>query len=392
MSKQFSPNTLFRQTSPAQLQGFFRCFGKEVTYEHNPKRALPRRVQNITPFVDAYKTFEPELRSEVDQQIVNISALATVEGIHILEELAPKYHYDHWLVVFHKGDTNYHKVIDVWSNRRDMFDQALEILELKKLKRVGVGTRVPTEHPEFTPELLGVLKEAVKNYFVTRENRGKVCYFNMMETTPGVYAFIACPDDYEKTYFKNTNGEELLEVQETFAFKLVMMYDSHQGTLEITGELSARQKKELETIFIRTVFQMELPEDNKPSLYLKGLHARNFQLPAQPEQGMVVWTGNIAVKWLENGRISTFQIGPENDTMNGTLHFNYHSDKDRLKLKDGEIVAALLTFSFESRPGRRARKINVDVDIANQKLKIRTSDIGYQKIIVDYLTELEVIQ
>ncbi len=392
MSKYFSPNTLFRQTSPAQLQGFFRCFGKEVTYEHNPKRPLPRRVQDITPFVSAYETFDAELRSEIDQQIANISALATVDGIHILGELAPKYHYEHWLVVFRKGDSNYHKVIDVWSHRRDMFDQALEILKLKKLKRAGVGTRVPTEHPDFTPELIEKLKEEIKHFFMVKEKRGNRCYFDMMETVPGSYAFVVCPDDYERTYFKNTNGEELLEIRETYAFKLALLYNSNAGTLEITGDISPRRKKELEDLFIRTVFNIELEPKSSPEFCLSGLHDRKFNLPAQPEQGLSVTVEEIAVKWLEKERTTRLIIGPKNDNMPDTLSYNYHGDKERRALKDGDIVAAFLTFSFESRPGRRAKKVKVDIDRTNQKLNIRTGDIECQKVITDYLTKLEVFQ
>lgn len=124
MAKAFSPMTMFRQVSPIQLQAFFRTFGVEVLFELKAKRPVPRRVRDMKPFEAAYNDLTDPVRATMDEQIVRISKLATVAGIEILSGLVKQYRYEHWLIVFHKGDTHYHKVLDVWLNRREMFDQA----------------------------------------------------------------------------------------------------------------------------------------------------------------------------------------------------------------------------------------------------------------------------
>lgn len=128
MSKAFTSSTMFRQVSPLQLQAFFQTFGIKVSFEIKAKRTAPRRVQDLKPFLAAYDSLPESVRSAIDEQIARIAKLATVTGIEILTQLVTQYKYEHWLIIFHKGDTHYHKVLDIWLNRREMFDQAFEML------------------------------------------------------------------------------------------------------------------------------------------------------------------------------------------------------------------------------------------------------------------------
>jgi len=72
-----------------------------------------------------------------------------------------------------------------------------------------------------------------------------------------MFYFFAHPDDYPTSILRHDESRELMPQILLKTFEVIFAYDSKRGTLEVCGRVSAQIKKQLEEIFIATVFESE---------------------------------------------------------------------------------------------------------------------------------------
>jgi len=253
MSRDFSIRTMFHTTPCDAFKAFFAALGIEVpTKEWNY-----RRMQDVIIMDSFFKSLPVDQRQTINAILRDIHRLACPDGMDAINEATEMLHHEPLVLGEIREVNDYARAMMTWVVNVDIFRQALTLLQLKQLSWWRKRRHLPKKTPVFTESVKQNFERELENLFTNRQSRGYVCTIEMLDMGNGMFYFFAHPDDYPTSILRHDESRELMPQILLKTFEVIFAYDSKRGTLEVCGRVSAQIKKQLEEIFIATVFESE---------------------------------------------------------------------------------------------------------------------------------------
>lgn len=280
MKRQFSLATVFRMTEKSLLRQFFESFGIETDLV--PWDTLTRR--NIGALVDFFDSLPKSKRDETEIALRQIHALACEKGLQSLGEAADKHQPgESWAEHYLSDMSLYSKSISAWLFHRPIFMDAVLFFDVDTRTWWRKRLDLPQMTPNFTVETRNSLEHEIERYLKGKQGRGYPCTVEMVKRAGGVYYLFAHPDDYVLDTLVHDDERFLVHQTIRKTFEIVFVYDSVNGTSEISAKLSNRVKEKLEEIFLRHLLNMAPEENEQKPFDLSMLLDPNFKLVTRPE-------------------------------------------------------------------------------------------------------------
>ncbi|MGL6197115.1 MAG: hypothetical protein ACRC2T_20080, partial [Thermoguttaceae bacterium] len=176
-----------------------------------------------------YHTQPDDIKLQAEATAREIAALADQQGIAAMKEAAEIYNDKVFLHYIKSYPNKYMLAVVAWSQHQRIYEKAKTLLELNRTSFGKKRTGLPLVSPEFSDEKLDTLKHNLQEYFLSKQNRGKVCTVELLERSVGVFTVFAYCDDYERATLYHNEQELLLAKLETPVFELVFSLDANEG-------------------------------------------------------------------------------------------------------------------------------------------------------------------
>jgi hypothetical protein len=333
---------------------------------------------NIEPLEMFFRSLPSFLQEHARAILHDIHKLACTDGMNAINEAIELAHKEPIFLGECAKANCYARAMLLWSMDREIFQQALTIVQLTQLSWWRKKRHLPQVTPDFNETVKHKFEHALETLFVKKQSRGYVCTIDMLDMGNGVYYFFAYPDDYLKSAFAHDDTRTLVPRTFQHTFEVVFAYDSKRGTLEICGKVSNKVKLQLEEIFIETVLATTHHDDEQ----------RNYDLSIFKNPNVILWTESsdqiqVSVQSLvfqdENGITHGLSVGRNADLMKKM------DDADRLKItRSQEITEVKLRFVFLPKGNRPYCSVTFEIAIPS-KNTIRHLDPTLVQIINKYL-------
>lgn len=278
----------------------------------------------------------------------------------------------------------------VWEHYFDVFETAFDLYRLDNARwgtpRCGIGPATLT----VTNDILKTFETELCSYF-QQHQKGRFCSIRLLQRGPDQFQFLAAIDDCPKTILWHDSQGKVYRKKEIIAFELGFRYNVPKETLEISGTVSPKVRRDLGDLFIETVLQMEPAEIVPQKINLETIRDKRFSLRTRPEYSVQANMEYIFVHWMANDRKTMVFTGGNWDNIKDALEFNYPTDKRLQELVNTKILKAHFTFQFSGTLHRCARSFQVDVDVEKQRVSFKTIDEGCRDIVLSCLRDWGVI-
>jgi len=274
--RHFSLATVFRMMPVMMTRDFFLSLGADVT-------SLDWNTVNrnhIAPIETFFQSLSPFLQEHARAILCDIHKLACTDGMNAINEAIELAHRGPIFLGECAKANCYARAMLLWSIDRDIFQQALTIVQLTQLSWWRKKRHLPQLIPDFNETVKHQFESALETLFVKKQARGYVCTVDMLDMGNGVYYFFAYPDDYPKSALTHDDMRTLVPRTFQHTFEVVFAFDSKRGTLEICGKVSNKMKLQLEEIFIETVLATTHEDDDQ----------RNYDLSVFKNPAFIPWT------------------------------------------------------------------------------------------------------
>ncbi|MDR1383589.1 MAG: hypothetical protein LBJ67_07065 [Planctomycetaceae bacterium] len=308
MKRQFSLSTVFRMTEKSLLRKFFELFCADV--EQLTWDAVNRR--NIEPLHQLFDELPSNKRDQAEIALRHIHSLACEQGMEELRNAADSLSHDEsWNDIFQSQKSLYTKSLLAWLSYRDIFDHAIQFFEVDSLTWWRKRLDLPKINPVFNINSRNRLEEYIETLLKTTQGRGYTCTVEMAVRPNGVYYFFAHPDDYVRDSLVHDDDKLLVHQTIRQTFEMVFAYNSIDGTSELSAKLPKRIKESLESLFLKHILGINMPEDEEKPFDLSMLLDPNFKLTVSPDDNLQVFVNGITVNWGTSYTVGYFVKGSD---------------------------------------------------------------------------------
>ena len=291
MPKPFSLSTFFRMTPDDMLAEFFRRFDTDI-----PLRDKGGVKEHHVLLMSLMDDIDESVKNHVEKTMHDIAALASKDGMAAFHEAALTCHQPHWLDDLpNKG--RYPTSMHAWLRYPKLFESALANFRFSGLTYWRRRAHLPIFAPEFTGEKLHQLKEALENFFEERQGRGRVCTVDLYDRGNGMYYITAHPDDYAEDMLVHDDLESLNSQTLCKTFEVTLAYDSRRGCCDLYAKVPLAIKRDLEQLFLETIFEEELPPYEQAPFDLLPLLKTDFTLTTASEFRITAFIHVLSLKW-----------------------------------------------------------------------------------------------
>lgn len=286
MPQHFAPRTFLRQTSNRMLR---QCFTGDCTLAGvDWDEMSEHRIELV---YDQWQQLPDAQRVAVERKFEDAEVLANESGIQsLVDECA--FHGINIAAEWEQQGLEAFRDRVLWV--ADKHPRAFEVagiinhahmLPLRYWRKRG---NMPRQAPDVTPEAIERFRDAISAYFRQSQGRGHRCTVDPYLRVQRYHYFFAYPDDYANTYLGHDEGGHFVRRPQRPAFEVVFLFDQVDGTLELFAHGGKDVQRELQTIFCRELFGIELPPEvpNSHPYELNGLKARDFGFPTDPADGV----------------------------------------------------------------------------------------------------------
>ena len=379
MTRQFTMTTLLRRTPFKALRWFLPTVLGDLEFDWPNLRAC-----DIEKVMTAYDTLPPARKEQAEEIVREITSLASIEGVAALNEAAKICRISYWDVAFRANSSTYLKAVYAWSMHHEMFETAKTLLQVNRPAYGRKRTGLPVDVVPFSDPSLGLLKEALQQFFIEKEKRGRVCTVEMFDRGDGKFHIIAYPDDHEILKLYHDERKELQPRTDKSVFEVFFAIDTQAGTLELAAPLPKVLKQELEDLFIRTMYGIEPPPIPKPVYVIDPMKYPDFPMPTDPADKVRVEPAMMRLKWEFHQRATIFLVEKGDDIHESVACYR---GRKELTLERAELQRIRLRFYFESRPDRRAGMVTAEICGASSRCRINCKDSGKVEIILRCLDQ-----
>lgn len=374
-------DTVLRRTPFKVLRWFLRDVGIHLDFDWEQMHTC-----DLPKVISAYRLIPPEQKEKAEVVVREIVSLADQEGMAAMNEAVKICGLSYMDLMFKAYPSAYLQAIWLWSNHREVFVQARNLLQANRAVYFRKRSGLPTGIPPLTDETLASLKEHLQIFFTEKQKRGKVCTVEAFERSDGRFCIAAYPDDQPIPYLEHKQ-DELVPVMVNPVFEVLFDLEVNTGTLAVSAKLGKAVKKELENLFIRTVYGIEPPPLDEPCYDVAKLKDSRFRLTTEPSDAVSAEVGFIGLKWREISTITTFSAVQGISVFQGIKEL---IRKEKRNLDVAEVRRAAIRFHFQRMTGRRAGILCAELTPTN--LTLRCKDAVRIEIIHKYLKQWEIMK
>jgi hypothetical protein len=124
MSKTFSMATVLRRIPFPMLRWFLPDIGIELDFDWEKIHAY-----DLPKVIAAYESLPEDQRNHAEQIVQNIIVLANKKGVIAMHESARICGLTYWERLFPAGSSAYLQTIWAWTEHKDMFEMAKDVLK-----------------------------------------------------------------------------------------------------------------------------------------------------------------------------------------------------------------------------------------------------------------------
>ena len=358
MSRDFSIKTMFHTTPCDAFKAFFTALGIEVpAQEWNY-----RRMQDVMIMDSFFKSLPVEQRQTINANLRDIHRLACPDGMNAINAAIEMLRHEPLVLGTIRDANDYARAMMTWVVDVDVFRQALTLLQLKQLSWWRKRGHLPKKTPVFTERVKQNFERELENLFTNRQSRGYVCTIEMLDMGNGMFYFFAHPDDYPTSILRHDESRELTPQILLKTFEVIFAYDGNRGTLEVCGRVSAQIKKQLEEIFITTLFESEAYGHEERVYELSVLKNIHFE-PYTDREDQVYAEIQAILFHDENGFETYFNAGHNNhlyETIRGNI------TKQTLLAEADEVDEAKVRFQFQAKGNRPYTSVTFEIGVPSK--------------------------
>jgi hypothetical protein len=341
-------------TEKPLLKLFFEYLGADV--DQVPWDKLKRN--DINAIQNLFDKLPSDKRDAAEVVLREVHTLACEQGIQALGEAAEELHADQsWGDIYLSDKNLYAKALSAWLLFREIFDHAARYYELDTLSWWRKRLDLPKKIPVFDETVKKNLETEIEEFFKTRQGRGFICTVEMYARSDGTFYFFAYPADYvEDTYVHDESGNLVAQmIRKTF--EIVFVYDSIEGTSDLSAKLSPKIKDELETIFLRQILDF-VPENYKKDLYdLSPLMTSSFQMRVRPEDRLKVQVVSFTLFWDKKAVLAVVPKG----SLTAEDIIKHGINVAQLSMEKAIVQKARFRFEFLPSGKGRSKVITFDI-------------------------------
>jgi hypothetical protein len=375
-------NTVLRRTPFKVLRWFLQDVGIDLEFDWEKMHAY-----DLPKVIAAYDLVPEEQKVKAEAMVAEIVALADQEGIAAISEAAKLYGLSYLDLIFKAHPSAYLQAIWVWTEHRDVFEKAKKLLQVNRADFFRKRSGLPKGQVPITDERLAELKSKLQDFFIAKQNRGKICTVESFERGDGRHCVIAYPDDRPIPYLEHNQQEILAPIMVRPVFEIMFDIDPSEGTLALSAKLGKAVKEELEDLFIRTVYGIEPPPLIKPKYDIEKLKDSTFVLATETADCLRAEISHMDLAWKDIASVSSFGVKKSGSIFRP---INTLLRKEKRTLNDAAVRQVTIRFHFKSKRGRRAGVLCVE--LTPEQMVIRCKDALRTEIMLKYLKKWEVTQ
>ena len=306
-------------------------------------------------------------RARVEAVWRRLHDLATADGVRTLAEEAPYFGVD-LATDFERLEGHHAKIVWASLHHPDLFRTAAVFQRAEGLsgrywrKRAGMPSKVP----DTSRSALDRLEDAVRQFYLSRQGRGRRCTAETYTRVGGqVYVFVY-PDDYAETYVGHDDDGSLVRQPRRQAFEVVFVFDPTTGELELFAQGGKPVTEALVGAFSQAAFGCDPPPEPSRFAYdLDHIADPDCPLPTDPADGIT----EVRVKYLRAALVGSqrrvlFEGDVDIDSADARL-FLREFLVDRPEPPPFHITAAKFQLAFRPAAGERQRTMTFEVSIPN---------------------------
>lgn len=282
----FHPRLLLKQLSKPLLRHFFERRGELLDL---PWPTLIAKNLS-TPVFTAWQNLPEPRRSESQAILREIHDAASERGIAAcieqLRAFAPR---EAWALNVHGNRAS--RMLWLYLNHPRLFDQGTLFARADSLSAGRFAVRredLPKTSLTPVPELSAALGAALRDFYWPTQMRGHHCHVEHLRRPDGDDYFFAYLDDWPDKQFEFGQNGRLRCRSARFAFSVLFIYSSVEGSLELIANGGESVQYPLQRAFCRSVLgtDVEPPPRNRPVYQLQAVLDPAFTYPTAVEDGV----------------------------------------------------------------------------------------------------------
>lgn len=355
MAVQYSNRQFFRQTPNHYLALYFESKGIDADISQLKENDTDTLQGVINELDDAVK-------ATVEADFQGVNALACEGGIMALMDEA-RFHGDAEFIEEVADINGFHaKAFYAFLNKRTYWQGAARFLHADNVSASYWKKRndLPNTPPHVEDVDIDALAKALRDFFYTREGRGKNCVVEPYRRNQKEY-FFAYPEDFAQSAIEWV-GSSLQNQARHPAFEIIFVYSQDEGMLDIYAPKNTKAIPKLQEIFAQHILKLDtLPQGgiDKRVYELAPVVDDGFEFKLEPTSGIasvVVTRLRVNLKQGSKRRITVeADYTKDNDAVYRLL--------DELQLPPYDVTQVGLKVTFEP--------------VANQRAKTKTFNITY---------------
>ena len=372
---------VIRQISPSLLRSFFAKMNIDTTgisWDHIGP-------QETKPLLNFLFELPDEVRLSVEGTLREVHEMASFLGMESFNSAAKILHVLEWSAPFTKRVPLINKALWVWIYYKDMFDfaKSMHLVEHASWwsKRMGL----PHDEPQWNPTVKENLESQLEEFFLENQGRGHRCTVEMQNYGDCMYYFLAYTDDYVQNILVHDDSGEVVSKKTRPTFIVIYAYNMNEGSLEIHVQGTAHTRKELEDIFIETIFGESVEPPKKQPYDLSMFKNPYFTLATNPLDNVEVLVKELKFRWESESEIKYIADNKPKfiEWVKKTLN------EKVLSLEMAEVVFAKLQFVFPATEGTRRGTLTFEISVPN-RCTLQGKNPKYSRIINKYLKEWKI--
>jgi len=369
----YNPRTVLRQISGPLLREFLEARGH--TLPESGERQGRAQVQAV---YDQYLKLPEAARRAIEQDLRDIHAVATEEGIPVLVETGRRSGRpiaDELAQVESRCDM----AVWVLLRRPDIWPEAVRFAHADSLpqryweKRNGL----PKAAPDTSPEAVARLGAAISSYFVQAEGRGRLSLVEPFRRSEDMDYFFVYLSDHAGTEIVWNESAELVRERRNQAFEVVFAFDRSAGTLDLYARGGHKVIRPLQEIFADAVLGVTLPpEDPEACPYrVDGLKHRSFAFPTDGEDRIE----EVAVRSLRlsvvGNRRKQFTVSLPDKAAADAMYDSLERELNQAQLPLSTLRVERATITMKLTGRGRVRRLSFEVGPTSCNLKGKREEL-----------------
>lgn len=285
MAAQFALKMVFRVHSVPLLKEYMEARGQAAHFTFDTDHP------NVEQLFQQWESLSPEARNGIEAELRAVHDLATsdTELTTILEEAEFHDKAEELRQAFATVSSLHDKVLLTLLRYPRIFQVANIFERTEHLNSRSWKKRrgLPKSAPRDDAETCKSLAEALRQFYVNREGRGRYCHVEPYKRGDEVYYYVYLEDHARLGVTFDSQGDFQRQTLKD-SFEIIYRFNPIEGSLETFVQGNPRVIEEVQKFFARVCLDIELPPPTRrtAAYAFNKLLRRNFVFTTDPEDGV----------------------------------------------------------------------------------------------------------